>query len=77
MEAVDGPQLTVMDVAVLSSSSPSLSVNVFDCADDHVVASEAVKPVPDAVAELEPKLVPVPSSFVRALKPPKRKSPLW
>src|SRR5437588_6229574 len=72
MDAVDGAQLTV---TVPSSSSPSLSVNVFDCADDHVVESVALKcpfgwsllwtSEPVAVADVLAKLVPVPESFSR------------
>jgi hypothetical protein len=51
-------------------------MNVFDVADDHVVESEALKPVPDAVAVVPPKLAPVPLSFVMPAVVPKR-SPPW
>src|SRR5437588_5406636 len=70
MDAVEGAQLTV---TVPSSSSPSLSVKDFDCADDHVVESVALKwpfgwsvlwtSEPVAVADVLAKLVPVPESF--------------
>ena len=63
MDAVDGAQLNVV------------LMNVFDVADDHVVESEALKPVPDAVAVVPPKLAPVPLSFVMPASPPKRSPP--
>jgi len=46
----------------MSSLSPPVSENDFVVADDPIVASEAVTPVPDAVDALPLKLVPVPLS---------------
>jgi hypothetical protein len=60
IDAVAGAQLMVP-----ASSSPSLSSFVFVVADDHVVESVAVKPVPVMDADVLPKLVPVPESFVK------------